>query len=709
MLINGGELIDDTVDYYARLMDDPKVARSRHPGIDPIHEGVYLTELPAWATNGETKVKVPWSWLYSSKATDNCAYSVILKLTPARVDHLENWLRMLETTERKMRLHIIFEQVPSVKNQELQSALKGLAEGRLSTQETIDQLVAICNTIREGPEELSSTVIINGHAYGPFKDRPLEQADLESLLLLEWNMRTERLQLIRLAQGLERTPGALTAMTLFEGHLRALLKGRFAHLFTGDRAIELPVERLNHFKLQETSKALLSMTVMVDPFSMAGARIASSLSHVRSLIDATIILNNRHLYDKQHFRFLCRFSNPTSLDPLPPGTRYSLQPLTPPAWSVLARELDLNHIVHASDREHKVELLLDKLVLEVDTILNGRGQAGLPLTLVAAAERHHPNIIDQTVTITTKGYAQLAGPPGIYEVRPPVSVEGLEISPAKAILSSMGLNKLILSGITRASLHSVKLEGLLQDKAQSTDEALHILLAPETGKEAAQLVDEVLGRRSSDPSPSPPPPPHIWVLSNALSLSARMRLRRQAPHSESPLTLFTYQWPAWLVAPLGRSNRMRALRILFLDALPRRLRGRLVLTPFSAHDTRIPQWGELIESDLEEHVWAALPYCNFTTGYWRTVEWERFLAGKPFHAISRAVVLIDAARFREQAVGERLRTEYYRQNYDIRRLLPYPDEILVNRLTHDVSILTRKGVCVTIDEETAPLREHDEL
>lgn len=679
------------------------MARSRHPDVDPIHEGAYLMELPSWATSEEKKGEVSYSWLYSSKATDNCAYSVILKLTPAHVEHLENWLRIVEISERKMRLQIVFEKVPSPKDQQLWKVIKNLAEGRLSTKEAIYQLKTICSTVRGNPEESSPTVIINGHVYGPFSSSPLGPADLESLLLLEWNMRTERLQLIRLAQGLERTPGALTAMTLFEGHLRALLKGRFVHLFTGDRAIELPVDKLNHFKLQESSsKALLSMTVIVDPLSMAGAKIASTLLHARSLIDAIVILNNRHFYDKQHFKFLYRFSNPTYLDPLPLGTQYSLQPLTPPTWSVLAREAELNHLVHTSDCDYKVELLLDNLILEVDTILNGRGQAGLPLTLMTAGR--HAKMIDQAVTITTKGYAQLAAPPGLYEVQPPSSIEGLGLSSSKAIVSSMGLNKLTISGVTGEFRRSVKLETLLQE-AQAADEKLHIFLAPKTEKEATRLVNEVLERQSSSTST---PPLHIWVLSNALSLSARMLLRRRSPQSEYPLTIFTYQWPAWLVAPLGRSNRMRALRILFLDALPRRIRGRLVLVPSVAHDTMLLRWDELIESDLEEHVWAASPYCNSTTGYWKTAEWRRFLAANPFYAISQAVTLIDAARFREQAVGERLRTEYYRQSYDFRRLLPLPEEILVNRLTHDVPILSQKG-CVAVDEEIPPIREHEEL
>jgi hypothetical protein len=271
--------IDDSADYLTLLLDDEKTFKSRHPEIFSMRLN--------YAQN-----MVPWTeWLYSDRATDNCAFTVVVVVKMHRsedVGMVQSWLEAVDKTDRKMRLKIVPIGSLTTNTQILwklhrkevkpEAALDGLEEDpqeleNADLQRWIEQnsrlVPDLCKMADKGP-----VVSINGHIYGPFTT-PVAVSDINIWLQAEWQRRTETLQVLRINFELERDSTALTQMTLFTGHLVTLMQ-RHAHLFTGKTVMDIPLDKVCHFEV-ENETALVQIKVLLSPFSVQAAKISAIL------------------------------------------------------------------------------------------------------------------------------------------------------------------------------------------------------------------------------------------------------------------------------------------------------------------------------------------------------------------------------------------------------------------------------------------------
>lgn len=273
-----GQHINDSMDYFTILMDDEKTFKTRHAEVFS-NLPTYLDRVPPWK-----------EWIYSDKATDNCAFTVVLFVEPHRmmdIKMVKSWLEAVQTTDRKLRLKVIPRGKVSSNTEILwklnkkaigiEEALKELKLSEVddTNDKVLERWINENEVLFPSISTASGPIVsINGHLYGPFNTN-VDSSTINVWLQVEWHMRTELLQLLRLNFELERDPTALSQMTMFTGHLSTLLK-KHRHLFTGSQVMDIPIDKVNHFEV-EREDALLQVKVLLNPFSVSAAKVSAIL------------------------------------------------------------------------------------------------------------------------------------------------------------------------------------------------------------------------------------------------------------------------------------------------------------------------------------------------------------------------------------------------------------------------------------------------
>ncbi|KAJ1656166.1 killer toxin resistant protein [Dispira simplex] len=181
-------------------------------------------------------------------------------------------------------------------------------------------------------------------------------------------------------------------------------------------------------------------------------------------------------------------------------------------------------------------------------------------------------------------------------------------------------------------------------------------------------------------------PVKFWFIENFLSPSFKQFLPVLAQHYGFDYQLVTYQWPYWLRTQQEKQRIIWGYKILFLDVLFPLGVDRVIFV--DADQIVRADLAELLHLDLQGAPYGYVPFCDNRPEmdgfrFWKSGWWAGHLAGKPYHI--SALYVVDLARFRYVAAGDRLRQHYQVLSQDPNSLANL-DQDLPNNMQHEVPI-----------------------
>jgi UDP-glucose:glycoprotein glucosyltransferase len=157
----------------------------------------------------------------------------------------------------------------------------------------------------------------------------------------------------------------------------------------------------------------------------------------------------------------------------------------------------------------------------------------------------------------------------------------------------------------------------------------------------------------------------FWFIEQFLSPSFKTSVPYLAAHYNFSYEMVTYKWPHWLRAQKEKQREIWGYKILFLDVLFPLSLDKVIFV--DADQIVRTDMYELVTHDLEGAPYGFTPMCDSRTEmegfrFWKQGYWKNFLRGLPYHI--SALYVVDLARFRQLAAGDRLRQQYHQLSAD---------------------------------------------
>ena len=180
----------------------------------------------------------------------------------------------------------------------------------------------------------------------------------------------------------------------------------------------------------------------------------------------------------------------------------------------------------------------------------------------------------------------------------------------------------------------------------------------------------------------------FWVLKNFLSPSLKEFLPEYSRRYGFEYEYVQYKWPRWLNQQKEKQRIIWGYKILFLD----------VMFPLDVKKIIFVDTDQIVRADLTElrdldlkgAPYGYTPFCDSNKDmegfrFWKSGYWKNHLAGRPYHI--SALYVVDLARFRRIAAGDRLRGQYQALSQDPNSLSNL-DQDLPNNMIHQVPIFS---------------------
>lgn len=157
----------------------------------------------------------------------------------------------------------------------------------------------------------------------------------------------------------------------------------------------------------------------------------------------------------------------------------------------------------------------------------------------------------------------------------------------------------------------------------------------------------------------------FWLFENFLSPTFKASAIAMAKRIGCEVAFVTYKWPEWV---RGQSEKQRVIwgyKILFLDVLfPLNVKKIIYV---DADQVVRGDLKELWDMDLQGAPYGYTPMCSSretTLGFqfWRSGFWKNHLGDKPYHI--SALYVVDLEKFRQDLVGDKLRSMYQQLSAD---------------------------------------------
>jgi len=180
----------------------------------------------------------------------------------------------------------------------------------------------------------------------------------------------------------------------------------------------------------------------------------------------------------------------------------------------------------------------------------------------------------------------------------------------------------------------------------------------------------------------------FWLFENYLSPTFKASAEAMAKRIGCEVEFVTYKWPEFLRGQSVKQRIIWGYKILFLDVLfPLNVKKIIYV---DADQVVRGDLKELWEMDLEGAPYGYTPMCSSresTLGYqfWKGGFWESHLRGRPYHI--SALYVVDLEKFRENLVGDALRSTYQQLSADPNSLANL-DQDLPNYAQHQVPIFS---------------------
>ncbi|KAF2152705.1 glycosyltransferase family 24 protein [Myriangium duriaei CBS 260.36] len=178
----------------------------------------------------------------------------------------------------------------------------------------------------------------------------------------------------------------------------------------------------------------------------------------------------------------------------------------------------------------------------------------------------------------------------------------------------------------------------------------------------------------------------FWFIEQFLSPSFKSFLPLLAEEYGFRYEMVTFKWPHWLRSQKEKQREIWGYKILFLDVLFPLDLDKVIFV--DADQIVRTDMYELVQFDLQGAPYGFTPMCDSRTEmegfrFWKQGYWKNFLRGLPYHI--SALYVVDLAKFRQMAAGDRLRQQYHQLSADPGSLSNL-DQDLPNHMQHVLPI-----------------------
>ncbi|KAK7516175.1 UDP-glucose:glycoprotein glucosyltransferase-like protein [Phyllosticta citriasiana] len=151
----------------------------------------------------------------------------------------------------------------------------------------------------------------------------------------------------------------------------------------------------------------------------------------------------------------------------------------------------------------------------------------------------------------------------------------------------------------------------------------------------------------------------FWFIEQFLSPSFKSFLPHLAAEYGFRYEMVTYKWPHWLRGQKEKQREIWGYKILFLDVLFPLSLDKIIFV--DADQVVRTDLYDLVTTDLQGAPYGFTPMCDSRTEmegfrFWKQGYWRNYLRGRKYHI--SALYVVDLARFRRLAAGDRLRQQY---------------------------------------------------
>ncbi|CAD5229283.1 unnamed protein product [Bursaphelenchus okinawaensis] len=583
--------------------------------------------------------------------------------------------------------------------------------------------------------EKKAAVIVNGEVYGPLKAS--ETLEVEDIFLLE-HLAKQR-GAVELADAIDKldVPAAndkssdvlLRAWSAFAKY--AVKKERRQLSLASDS------ESVLYLLAGDQKRGILDLTLVVDSLSKGAQRLSAVVASLTRVLncDIKIVMNPKaklsELPLKRFFRFslneeLLFDTNGKIVSPaltfseLPNKQLLTLNIIPPDAWMVqpVFAKYDLDNIKMESVAQEDVvavyelvHILLEGHCFDVES---GSPPRGLQFILGTQTE---PAVFD-TIVMANLGYFQLKASPGawilqlregksrgIYSIHNHTNTESEQgVQQIRVVIDSF-LGRVIRVRVGK--LPGKENEGLLSDSgakdevpmfAEEEEESIwssiqNKLVGGDKHEQinifslaSGHLYERFMRIMIVSVVKNTKHPVKFWLLNNYLSPQFRESLPKMAKYYGFDFELVEYKWPRWLHQQSEKQRIMWGYKILFLDVLfPLNIKKIIFVDADQVVRTDMM---ELMNFDLGGAPYGYTPFCDSRSSmegfrFWKKGYWSNHLAGRRYHI--SALYVVDLAKFRQIAAGDRLRGQYQGLSADPNSLSNL-DQDLPNNMIHQVRI-----------------------
>lgn len=591
---------------------------------------------------------------------------------------------------------------------------------KLAQQTLLDELArtqSAWSSKQEGLPKLA--VLVNGRIYDVPEELELDASDFAFIDGVEYGERVQKRLLGRYPDFLQtleidESVSIDDRTSDFHSDLVVVLVSLLSHELLSEHRSTVPSQCAGSavFRSANTEDAPLEVTWIANPLGSQAPAVMALLQFMldinaassEPIFSVSIVLNMPQSIDdnKLPLKKFVRYTlagEPVAFDRLPNNRLMTMQVLPPSSWLVGSTHasLDLDNIVLANAPElplvarHKLEYLL----------FDGSctGESGPPQGLQLTLSSTSGLTVSDTIVMQNMGYFQLKALPGLWQ---------LTMAPGRASRLYRFENAVEVQTASIAGFNSqqqyrpLRVErrpGFENEQLLSTDDSVDIEVTSEFsvwnslssmwGEGSASAAKTASSSSSMTATETDKATIHVfslasghlyerftkimilsvlnhteapvkfWLLSNYLSPGFKEMIPHMAEHFGFQYELVTYQWPSWLRAQTEKQRIMWGYKILFLDVLFPLNLDRIIFV--DADQIVRADLSELMELDLQGHVYGYTPFCSSRTEmdgfrFWKQGFWEQHLWGKPYHI--SALYVVDLKRFRRMGAGDILRSNY---------------------------------------------------
>lgn len=473
--------------------------------------------------------------------------------------------------------------------------------------------------------------------------------------------------------------------------------------------------RLNGYSTEK----LLDVLVVVDPIDDCSRKSIAMASTLADLPFANVLIllqpfskaqgpnDLKSFYSSGYISLAPRFTTAGAYVETPPvefstipSANYVAAVETPPNWHVLkganSDKYDLDNLLVTANTE--ASFVLDKLTVEAFA-KDVRTAEPIPgLTLVATQF----DAQSEAISMQTMGYSQFQLAPGVWEL----SLKEGSASEEYYSLLSASDNKYIANvnpqtsvPVTVFSLSKQYVHPRISTKVNAGDkDAYSIVQSKET--EANQYInvfsiasghtyESLLAMMMVSVKKHAGEVVKFWLFEDYLSANIIEQLPKLAKKYEFEFELVSYNWPVWLRQQKEHHRSVWGYKILFLDVLFPADLERVIFV--DADQIARTDLSELMAMDLEGAPYGFAPMCETRDEmegfrFWKTGYWKTVLKDDLRYHIS-ALFVVDLKTFRENGVGDKLRSHYQKLSSDPNSLANL-DQDLPNNLQRQIPIYT---------------------